>query len=120
MSINPSNLCQIEIPAIDLEKSITFFEQVFQWKAVPIEIHQYIVLETPKECPFGISLIPVSKGSSGRSVTLYFQVEDLAQIASLAERYEGRVIAPERELPGYGAVQIISDPSGNKFGLFQG
>ena len=118
MTVDPSSICQIEIPISDTKESLKFYEEVFGWKAVPIELHQYIVMETPDDCPYGISLIPSPKSKTGIGTTVYFKVKQLDSIQKKAEEF-GCPLQQGRSLPGYGKVQIIKDPSGNRLGLFE-
>lgn len=120
MSIRPNALVQIEIHVTQLERSKAFYEHAFGWKAVPAEIHNYVVLEVPRECPWGISLVPVSSPIQlNGQLTLYFEVQDAATIASLAERHGGTKRFGPTKLPAYGSIWQVSDPDGNRFGLFE-
>jgi predicted enzyme related to lactoylglutathione lyase len=114
----PTKLCQIEIPVSDIERSILFYNQVFGWKQVPAEMHEYIVLDVPDDCPYGISLIPTKKERTGDSVVLYFQTENPEMIAEAAKEHGGRLRFGPKRLGAYGNVYQIEDPDGNRFGLY--
>lgn len=118
--IDPKKLCQVEIHATRLDVSRKFYEEVFGWKAVPAEIHNYLVLDVPQDCPFGISIVPSlgAKTSSGQ-IILYFQVEDAAEIATRAEQFGGTKKFGPTKLPAYGNIWQITDPDGHRFGLFE-
>lgn len=118
--IDPKKLCQMEIHATRLEVSRKFYEEVFGWKAVPAEIHNYLVLDVPEDCPFGISIVPSmgAKQSSGQ-IILYFEVENAAAIADRAVLFGGAKKFGPTRLPAYGDIWQISDPDGHRFGLFQ-
>jgi predicted enzyme related to lactoylglutathione lyase len=116
--LDPSRLCQIEIHTPDLQKSLDFYEHVFSWKRAPIDLHNYVVLAVPENCPFGISLIPDTKALVSNSVILYFGVTDPKPFADRAAQYGGKASSP-RKLPGYGTITIIEDIHGQKFGLFE-
>jgi predicted enzyme related to lactoylglutathione lyase len=118
--IDPKKLCQVEIHATRLEVSRKFYEEVFGWKAVPAEMHNYLVLDVPEDCPFGISIVPSigAKTSSGQ-IILYFQVEDAANIAERAEQFGGSKKFGPTRLPAYGNIWQITDPDGHRFGLFE-
>jgi predicted enzyme related to lactoylglutathione lyase len=118
--IDPKKLCQVEIHATRLDVSRKFYEEVFGWKAAPAEIHNYLVLDVPEDCPFGISIVPSfgAKASSGQ-IILYFQVTDAASIAERAEIFGGSKKFGPTKLPAYGNIWQITDPDGHRFGLFE-
>ena len=118
--IDPGKLCQLEIHATRLDVSRRFYEEVFGWKTVPAEIHNYLILEVPETCPFGISIVPSmgAKPSSGQ-IILYFQVDDAQKIADRAEQFGGSKKFGPTRLPAYGNIWQITDPDGHKFGLFE-
>ena len=118
--IDPSKLCQVEIHATRLDVSRKFYEEVFGWKAVPADIHNYLILAVPETCPFGISIVPSMgvRQSSGQ-IILYFQVTDAEKIAERAELFGGSKKFGPTKLPAYGKIWQITDPDGHKFGLFE-
>jgi predicted enzyme related to lactoylglutathione lyase len=120
MNVSPEALCQIEIHSTQLDRSKVFYEQVFGWKAVPAEIHNYVVLGVPRECRWGIALVPTTGPvkPSGQ-IVLYFQVDDPELVASLAERHGGAKKFGPTKLPAYGSIWHITDPDGHRFGLFK-
>ena len=118
--IDPKKLCQLEIHATRLDVSRKFYEEVFGWRAVPAEIHNYLVLDVPEDCPFGISIVPSlgAKRSSGQ-IILYFEVHDAAAIAERASHFGGSKKFGPTRLPAYGDIWQIEDPDGHRFGLFE-
>ncbi|SMF66741.1 VOC family protein [Pseudobacteriovorax antillogorgiicola] len=114
--IDPRKLCQIEFPTEDLDAAITFYEVVLGWPTVPIEIHRYVVLQTPKDCPYGISLVP-SHEEIGQGPVLYFKSEGSLALDQV-EALGGRLVFRDQRLPGYGVITMIEDPSGNRIGFF--
>lgn len=120
MNVNPEALVQIEIHSTQLERSKLFYEHVFGWRAVPAEIHNYVVLDVPRECPWGISLVPtMGPVKPSGQIVLYFSVDDAESIASLAERHGGSKKFGPTKLPAYGNIWHVADPDGHRFGLFE-
>jgi predicted enzyme related to lactoylglutathione lyase len=119
MMIDPTALCQIEIQVSDLSRSIEFYREVFGWQPVPAFIHEYVVLDVPEHCQFGVSLVPQPNlgRCHGNAVRLYFRVSDAPLILERASTFGGQRL-PGRSLPGYGRVEVVTDPDGNAFGLF--
>ena len=120
MQVLPTALVQIEIHATQLNRSKLFYEQVFGWKQVPAELHNYIVLDVPRDCPWGISLVPtIGPIKPSGQIVLYFEVENAESIASLAELHGGSKKFGPSNLPAYGQIWHIADPDGHRFGLFE-
>jgi predicted enzyme related to lactoylglutathione lyase len=118
--IDPRKLCQLEIHATRMDVSQKFYEAVFGWKTVPAELHNYLVLDVPPDCPFGISIVPSLGGrSSSGQIILYFEVQDAAKIADKAAAFGGTKKFGPTRLPAYGNIWQITDPDGHRFGLFE-
>jgi predicted enzyme related to lactoylglutathione lyase len=120
MIIRPDALCQIEIGVRDLDRAIIFYREVFGWKPVPAHIHDYIVLDVPEDCRFGISLVVSAEpriSGNKTGVVLYFKVENPDAILQIALD-NGGIKHPIRRLPGYGRIFQFSDPDGQMFGLY--
>ena len=118
MSINPLELCQIEIAVEDVERSLLFYQKAFGWEQVPIELHDYFVLRVPQDSSFGISLVPskTSKPASG-GVVVYFGVDSLRAQIDLVKAAGGALVWGPTQVPGTGQIAQVSDPDGNRWGL---
>ncbi len=118
--IDPTRLCQIELQVDDLKAAATFYEEAFGWKVVPAELHEYVVLQVPDGCPFGIALTPrrPDGAASPGNVVLYFAVEDPEAVAKAVEKAGGRKCFGPMPLMGYGAIYQVEDPQGTRFGLY--
>jgi predicted enzyme related to lactoylglutathione lyase len=120
MILDPRRLCQIEIQVTDMTTALTFYEGVFGWRRVPADIYNFMVLEVPEDCPFGISLILKRKGTEvGKALVPYIATDDPEAIATRAVVHGGRMVL-KKILPYYGSILQISDPDGHLWGLFRG
>lgn len=118
VGVDPQQLCQIDIPVTDIPRALSFYERVFGWRAAPAELHEYVVIDVPKTCRFGIALVP-RKGEAGRAgVTVYFEVADPGAVCQAALEAGGAKRFGPTKLPGYGSIFQIEDPDGNRWGLF--
>lgn len=118
--IDPTRLCQIELQVDDLKAAAKFYDEAFGWKVVPAELHEYVVLAVPHDCPFGIALTPKRAGGGGSpgSVVLYFAVDDPDAVVRAVERAGGKKRFGPMPLMGYGAIYQVEDPEGTRFGLY--
>lgn len=126
MELNPEKLVQIEIPVADLGLAQQFYASAFGWRAVPAEIHNYVVLDVPSSCPWGISLVPsirrnLDTGAQDRqpSIVLFFAAPNPSEICEKVRAAGGTVKENTRQLPGYGTAWFVTDIDGNSFGLFK-
>ncbi len=119
--VDPVRLSQIEIVVSDLGRSLRFYDEAFGWRPVPAEFHELVLLDVPRDCPFGISLRPEvqSEGNRPQRLTLYFTVDDPEHVLDKVSSAGGRSIPTKIKLPGYGVVYLCEDPDGTRFGLFK-
>lgn len=117
--INPQALCQIEIAVSDMEQSLAFYEQVFGWTSVSVDIQGYVVMEVPQSCPYGIALVRAHDKAATSISTLYFRVENAAAIVERAKQFGAPIRLGPKKLPGYGSIYQIVAPDGQVYGIFQ-
>lgn len=113
-----NHLCQIEIKVSDIGRSRVFYQEVFGLKLVPADIHNYYILDVPKQCPFGISLLVQKQVEANRAVVMYFKVDSLEGIREKISASKYGSFKGERLVPGYGKAIFVEDPDGHRFGLF--
>ena len=119
MKTSMGPLCQIEIHVSDVQRSLAFYEDVFGWRAVPAEIHNYIVLEVPADSPYGVALVPTtSTASLKNNLVLYFSCDNPDSCLEKVSKAGGRIRFRAKQLPGYGRVDQFEDPDGQRFGLY--
>jgi predicted enzyme related to lactoylglutathione lyase len=121
-ALDPRQLRQVEIHVHDLARALAFYEAAFGWRAAPAELHQYVVLDVPRDNPFGLSLIPSrasAEGRGGSKVVLYFGVDDPAAVVARVEAAGGRKRLGPMALAGYGEVWQVEDPEGVTWGLYR-
>lgn len=121
--LSTNRLCQIEIQVSNLERSRLFYQTVFGWGGVPAELFEYVILEVPPDSLFGISLLKVPGATQCTSrVTLFLKMQSQAEVDAVLRQVHSLepANAPRkpRQIPGYGAVWLFSDPDGQVWGLF--
>jgi uncharacterized protein len=119
-------IIHFEIPADNVEKIKTFYEQIFGWEIIqapgPIE---YWLIQTVPVDPNGMLLRPgVNGGLYKRQVPEskpinYFAVESITDFLNKIVNLGGKVTQPKQEVPNIGWIAAAEDPEGNPFALIQ-
>ncbi|MCW4029784.1 MAG: VOC family protein [Candidatus Bathyarchaeota archaeon] len=119
-------IIHFEIPADNVEKLKTFYEQVFGWKITqtpgPID---YWVIQTVPTDENGMMQRPGVNGGmykkqipEGKPIN-YFAVESIHSFLAKIEKLGGKVTQPTQEVPEVGWIAAAEDPEGNQFALLQ-
>lgn len=115
-------LCQIELLVNDLEAAKNFYQEVLEWRVAPAFLHNYAILDLPKDLPFGISLKALTKKKPYKlsQTILHFEATQIQRegISQRCEKAGGRIIEVQQKVPGYGTKTVIADLDGNQIGLF--
>lgn len=109
-------ICYLEIPAVDIDRSVEFYKSVFRWN---------IRRRGDGRIAFDDGVGEVSgTWVSGRpasaqvGVLMYIMVDDASKVVDAIVAYGGQIIQPI----GADAPEITArfvDPTGNVFGIFQ-
>ncbi len=128
-TVDPTRLCQLLIEVSDLSRAKNFYQDVFGWHCVPADLLEMAVIDVPKDCPFGIALVPkvvhadLSQGpkqpSSKVGLKAVFAVDDPEAIVERCRSWESCRTSGPHTHPGYGLVWDITDPDGLTWGLFR-
>jgi len=119
MEIDPTKIVQLEIPVAKLDEALTFYREVFGWKPTPGEIHNYAIMEVPKDCGIGLSIVGGSQPKQApHGPVVYFRHDDPEQIVEKVIANGGKKIFGPKPIPPVGQIFQIADPDGNKIGLF--
>ncbi len=120
--IDPQKLCQLELHSDQPTESLSYFQHVFGWESVPITLHEYSVIQVPKDCPFGISILKhrlEERHMQHTGVVPYFHFSgDIAELLELSSKWGGKLIWGPRSVPGYGHVYLFEDPGGIRIGVY--
>lgn len=131
-TVNPERLCQLLIEVSDLGRAKAFYQEVFGWKAAPADLMEMVVFDVPRDCPFGIALIPkISPESAAQKpptselpgspggLKAVFAVDDPEAVLARCAAWEGCHVTGPRTQPGYGLVWDVAGPDGLTWGLFK-
>lgn len=121
-------LCQLEFYSRDVEASLKFAGGMLGWRRVPVAIQDQAVIMVPDESPYGISIrsrknqgeAAWSEQEASPSLTVYFESSE--KLSLLRERclaLGGLIIQEPLPVTGYGAVMVVEDQGGLRYGLYE-
>lgn len=116
MANGPHTLNHVEILVRDLDRAKEFYGRLFAW-----QFRQF----TPSMVVFGTDAGHIGgfqlteEFTSGTSPSIWFQVEEIEPLLTLATEHGGQVIEPKDEVPGVGWSAQITDPDGNRVGFVE-
>ena len=107
-------LCYFDILTSNLEKSKSFYNQLFNWETKPWGTQEnYESIKTPQDPQGGIMQSEDEKG-----ILIYIKVDDIEKTLEKTKQLGGNVILGKTQIPNVGWYALIADPDGNKFGIF--
>ena len=113
-------IVHVEIASADNGAQKAFYSDLLGWQAQDIPMgpdFTYTMFRLNETT--GVALSEVGDGVKPGDVILYFGSNDLdADMARVAE-LGGTVILPRQEVPGFGALGMFLDPTGNRVAFWQ-
>jgi predicted enzyme related to lactoylglutathione lyase len=109
-------VCYIEIPAIDISRSVSFYKQVFGWK-IRIRGDGHMAFDDGVGEVSG-TWVPDRKAMTEPGLLIYIMVDDINTTIDAVIANGGKIVQPV----GMDAPEItarFSDPAGNVLGIFQ-
>ena len=118
-------IIHFEIPAQDVDKLKSFYENLFGWKIVktPGDFMEYWVIQTVPTDDKGMPMRPgvnggmYKKQSESNIPVNYIRVEDIDKALNDVVKLGGKVTVGKQEVPGIGYVAQIRDPEGNPIAM---
>ena len=108
-----------ELACHDAEKSVAFFEKVFEWKTEMIPntiIHGVETKQRDGGIDGGIFTLQKAKLPF---LTIYIQVEDIEAKAKLIAESGGYIVGPPNEINPGTKICLFNDPSGVTFAMIE-
>jgi uncharacterized protein len=113
-----------EIPTIDLDRAVKFYESIFSLKLIPMDTPNLKMRMFPIEDMMNIGGALVYnaefyKPSSSDGPLIYLNGNpDVQNILERVEKSGGKILIPKTEIsPDYGYMAVIIDTEGNRIGL---
>jgi uncharacterized protein len=116
------NICHVEWPSTDFERTQKFYATLFEWKFSHFG-SDYLMFESAGGVSGGFWRETEVKPSSAPLV--YVEVAELDPYLKQAVELGGSVENPMggdaqiQEIPGVGWISILNDADGNRVGLFK-
>jgi uncharacterized protein len=112
-------LVHFEFHAVDLDKTLPYFEKLFGWKLTKFEgPMEYWLAQTSEPGQPGIGG-GIMKSPDGQPRTVNtIQVPDVDDYVAKAVAAGGQNCVPKMAIPGVGWLAYCTDPGGLLFGLY--
>ncbi len=109
----------LELNTDDIERARAFYQDVLGWDfaSVPVAGQKYTQISTPRPPGGGIQVKPHPRMPS--HWLPYVGVDDVKKAVERARSAGAEIVADYSAVPGYGALAIITDPTGATFGVWQ-
>lgn len=115
-----------EIPADDLERARTFYQQAFGWQLTPVPELEYSLITTVESGPDGRPTEPggINGGMLSRrppftAPIVTIDVDDVDEALSTVERLGGKTVQGRNAVGDMGFTAYFEDSEGNLMGLWQ-
>ncbi len=120
----PNPIVHFEIPADDVARAQTFYQNVFGWKIKQMPIPpggpEYYAVTTRKDGEAGINGGLMKRNMPGQPFANYVGVKSIDEFLSKVTANGGSVIMPRQEIaPGMGSIAVFKDTEENMMGLYQ-
>jgi len=108
-----------ELASHDAEKSIAFFESIFDWEFnAPPESPLYVARTATDQAGVNGGIFTLSQAKLP-FLTIYVLVDDIVEKARLVEENGGLVIEEPHEISSGSWICLFNDPSGATFAMLQ-
>ncbi len=115
-----NRVTHFEIPCDDPQKTMRFFEKVFNWSFDQFGDQDYWFAKTGDDNTPGINGAIMKKRDPNQPITNSIQVENIDHTMTEIEAAGGKIVVPKMPVPGMGWLSFFKDPDGNIHGVWQG
>jgi uncharacterized protein len=112
-----NTLCFFEIPGDDLEALKTFYGQMFDWgfEKVPGEFRYFSIETGDEKIKGGLT----ARQDAGHTPVNYVKVDSVQASLDKAKTLGATIVVPRKPVPGIGWYAVLTDPQGNRVGLWE-
>jgi predicted enzyme related to lactoylglutathione lyase len=110
-------IVHIEIPAKDTKAGSQFYADMFGWKMQTDDNFNYTMFQAGSGPGGGFTQVDGEHTNPG-DVLIYVDTEDIDASLAKAQSLGGAMVVPKTEIPGMGWFAVMTDPTGNRIGLW--
>jgi len=114
-----SRVIHFEIPAVQGEKAVAFYKEVFGWECSRYGNQDYWLADTGDEREPGINGAIIKPDDIHQTVINTLGVADLVMAEKRILEFGGVILKPRMAIPSVGWLLYFKDPFGNIFGVMQ-
>ena len=108
-----------ELASHDAERSVQFFNEVFEWDLTMDERLGFYVSDVGDDSPAVDGGIFTLKKARLPFLTLYILVDDIEKMAALVEEKGGFILEGIQKSPGGASICLFNEPSGVTFAMLE-
>jgi predicted enzyme related to lactoylglutathione lyase len=102
------------------DKIAGFYKKIFGWQIKPMPELNYNLVDTGGQGGInGGIMTPPHEGPWPGNMTLYIDVEDLADYRQRVVEAGGKILIKEQDVGGMGTFSLVADPDGRPIGLWK-
>jgi len=113
-------ICHIEIPSNDYEKSKAFYEKVFGWKVEMVPEMNYAMWTAPEPPHGGFNKAKEPCACAEEGVLLYIQVASVDGKVKEIEGAGGKIVKGKTPVADMGWFAVFQDPAGATVCIWEG
>ena len=113
------SIVHIELASSDDGAAKDFYSALCGWETQEIPMSDdftYVMFDTGN---VSVALSATGEDIKPGDVILYFHSDDLEADMARVGELGGQVLLPRQEIPGFGAMGIFKDPTGNRVAFWQ-
>lgn len=114
-----NRVIHFEIPADNVEKSVSFYSKVFGWTFSQFNNQDYWLAHTGSNEEEGINGAIMKKKHPDHPFTNTIKVECLDETIKTIEQEGGKIVVPKMPIPTVGWLLFFKDLDNNIFGVMQ-
>lgn len=109
-------IVHVDIPASDPAAAAKFYADLFGWSTEVDEKSNYWMFRG--DGGPGGGFVGLDENTRPGNVLIYVGTDDIDATLNRAESLGGKAVMPRTEIPQVGWFAIMTDPTGNRVGLF--
>jgi uncharacterized protein len=114
------DICHIEFPSTDMEKTKSFFTEIFHWSFESMPgFDTYMGFRTPSGLGGGVDSSKRAEAPINKGPILHLEVEDIDATLSKIAAMGGKIVVEKTKISDeFGSYAVFLDNVGNRFGLW--